>query len=152
IHALRPAAATLPSQNTSSRTSASPVSLAPVSTTTPRMAPIRSASPSARRKRRWPLAPSACRASAHNFMRARAQTWASAVAVAACVFWALLGLAKNAIGIRSLDYDHKAPLSVQQVGGSIECNVEVEDFSYASPKGGGVPVFLVIPAVVRGPF
>jgi dienelactone hydrolase len=52
---------------------------------------------------------------------------------------------------RSFDYDQKAPLDMQEAGVENRGDVAIHDISYASPKGGRVPAYLVVPAG-RGPF
>jgi pimeloyl-ACP methyl ester carboxylesterase len=43
------------------------------------------------------------------------------------------------------DYDAKAPLGVQENGTTQRGDVRIVDLSYASPKGGRVPAYLVLP-------
>jgi dienelactone hydrolase len=45
----------------------------------------------------------------------------------------------------AFDYDPKAPLDIQEAGVEHRGSVAVHDISYASPKGGRVPAYLVIP-------
>ena len=52
---------------------------------------------------------------------------------------------------RFFDYDAKAPLDFQDKGAEHVSGAQVHDVSYASPKGGRVPAFLVVPAG-KGPF
>jgi len=52
---------------------------------------------------------------------------------------------------RQFDYDEKAPLDVQEVGQELHGAVTVINFTYASPRGGRVPAYLVVPKG-RGPF
>ncbi len=52
---------------------------------------------------------------------------------------------------RHFDYDTKAPLDVREVGRQRRGGVTVIDLTYASPRGGRVPAYLVVPAG-RGPF
>jgi dienelactone hydrolase len=49
------------------------------------------------------------------------------------------------------DYDAKLPLDSQDVGVDFRGPVGIYDFSYASPKGGRVPAYLVLPPG-KGPF
>ncbi len=51
----------------------------------------------------------------------------------------------------AFDYDAKAPLDAQDVGVDFRGSVSIYDFSYASPKGGRVPAYLVLPPG-KGPF
>jgi dienelactone hydrolase len=48
-------------------------------------------------------------------------------------------------------YDRNAPLDVQEAGVEHRGDVTVHDISYASPKGGRVPAYLVVPPG-KGPF
>ena len=48
-------------------------------------------------------------------------------------------------------YDPKAPLDVVTAGVETRGDVVIQDLSYASPKGGRVPAYLVVPAG-KGPF
>jgi dienelactone hydrolase len=59
--------------------------------------------------------------------------------------------AQTASGPKALEYDRKAPLDIQQIGVTKRGDIEVQDISYASPKGGQVPAFLVLPPG-KGPF
>jgi dienelactone hydrolase len=52
---------------------------------------------------------------------------------------------------RAFDYDSKAPLDIQEAGVEHRGKVAVHDISYASPKGGRVPAYLVVPEG-KGPF
>jgi hypothetical protein len=47
--------------------------------------------------------------------------------------------------LRHFDYDSKAPLDVQEAGVEQRGDVAIHDISYASPKGGRVPAYLVVP-------
>lgn len=53
--------------------------------------------------------------------------------------------------LRHFDYDQKASLDLQEIGVEHRGNVAVHDISYASPKGGRVPAYLVMPGG-KGPF
>ncbi len=59
--------------------------------------------------------------------------------------------AQNAEVLQHFDYDQKAPLDLQEVGVEHRGDVVIHDISYASPKGGRVPAYLVVPAG-KGPF
>jgi dienelactone hydrolase len=52
---------------------------------------------------------------------------------------------------RAFDYDQKAPLDIQEVRVEHRGDISVHDISYASPKGGRVPAYLVVPPG-KGPF
>ena len=54
-------------------------------------------------------------------------------------------------GAPAFDYDAKAPLNVKEAGVEHRGDVAVHDISYASPKGGRVPAYLVVPDG-SGPF
>jgi dienelactone hydrolase len=54
-------------------------------------------------------------------------------------------------GPQALGYDQKAPLDIQETGVEHRGDVAVHDISYASPKGGRVPAYLVVPEG-KGPF
>jgi dienelactone hydrolase len=53
--------------------------------------------------------------------------------------------------LQHFDYDRKAPLDVQESGVERRGEVTIHDVSYASPKGGRVPAYLVVPGG-KGPF
>src|SRR5579859_4978501 len=61
------------------------------------------------------------------------------------------GHAQNNANAHAFDYDAKAPLDIQEAGVEHRGDVAVHDISYASPKGGRVPAYLVVPAG-KGPF
>ena len=46
---------------------------------------------------------------------------------------------------RAFDYDQNAPLDIQEVLVEHRGDISVHDISYASPKGGRVPAYLVVP-------
>jgi pimeloyl-ACP methyl ester carboxylesterase len=48
-------------------------------------------------------------------------------------------------GLRLFDYDTKAPLDVKEAGTERLGDVQVVDLSYASPMGGRVPAYLILP-------
>src|SRR6476659_4681516 len=54
--------------------------------------------------------------------------------------------------VRHFDYDAKAPLELKIVGTQKRGEATVYDITYASPKGGVVPAYLVVPANEKGPF
>ena len=53
--------------------------------------------------------------------------------------------------LRHFDYDQKASLDVQEAGVEQRGDVAIHDISYASPKGGRAPAYLVVPQG-KGPF
>jgi dienelactone hydrolase len=59
--------------------------------------------------------------------------------------------AQDATSSHPFDYDPRAPLDIQEVGVEQRGGVAVHDISYASPKGGCVPAYLVVPEG-KGPF
>ncbi len=60
-------------------------------------------------------------------------------------------LAQDKSTSRAFDYDSKAPLDIQEAGVEHRGKVAIHDISYASPKGGRVPAYLVVPEG-KGPF
>ena len=60
-------------------------------------------------------------------------------------------LAQDADVARRFDYDQRAPLDIQEAGVEHRGDVAIHDISYASPKGGRVPSYLVVPKGA-GPF
>jgi len=64
---------------------------------------------------------------------------------------ALLFVAPFAQLLRLYDYDRNAPLELREAGVENREGVSVHDISYASPKGGRVPGYLVVPQG-PGPF
>jgi dienelactone hydrolase len=72
--------------------------------------------------------------------------------VAAILFLSATSLlAQDASPRHAFDYDSKAPLDIQEAGAEHRGNVAINDISYASPKGGRVPAYLVVPEG-KGPF
>ena len=53
--------------------------------------------------------------------------------------------------LQHFSYDQKAPLDVKELGVEQRGGVSIHDISYASPKGGRVPAYLVVPSG-NGPF
>src|SRR6266851_1367735 len=60
-------------------------------------------------------------------------------------------LAQDAELLRHFDYDRHAPLGLKQITVQHREHADVYDIAYASPKGGVVPAYLVVPKG-RGPF
>jgi dienelactone hydrolase len=54
--------------------------------------------------------------------------------------------------VRHFDYDAKAPLELKTLGSEKRGDATIFDITYASPKGGVVPAYLVVPANGKGPF
>jgi dienelactone hydrolase len=63
----------------------------------------------------------------------------------------LLAAAPALGGSEHFAYDPKAPLDAATAGVETRGDVVIQDLSYASPKGGRVPAYLVVPAG-KGPF
>ena len=53
--------------------------------------------------------------------------------------------------VREFDYDREAPHGMREVGREIRDGITIIDFTYASPRGGAVPAYLVLPTG-KGPF
>jgi dienelactone hydrolase len=60
-------------------------------------------------------------------------------------------LAQDADLLRRFDYDRAAALEVKEIGLERRGETAIHDLSYASPKGGRVPAYLVVPKG-KGPF
>ena len=60
-------------------------------------------------------------------------------------------LAQNAEMIRHFDYDQRAPVETKQIGAEPRQHATIYDITYASPKGGVVPAYLIVPQG-KGPF
>lgn len=71
--------------------------------------------------------------------------------LAALVLMASTLFAQDPALLRHFDYDQSAPLDVKEVGVEKHGDVTIHDISYASPKGGRVPAYLVVPSG-KGPF
>ena len=54
--------------------------------------------------------------------------------------------------VRHFDYDKSAPLELKTLGTETRGEAVVHDINYASPKGGVVPAYLVVPAKGKGPY
>jgi len=54
-------------------------------------------------------------------------------------------LAQDAALVRHFEYDAKAPVGLTQIDVEHRAAADVHDLSYASPKGGRVPAYLVVP-------
>ena len=61
-----------------------------------------------------------------------------------------LCFAQDAELVRHFDYDAKAPLEMKILGTEKRGEATVYDITYASPKGGVVPAYLVVPAKGKG--
>ncbi len=71
--------------------------------------------------------------------------------VAALFILSFSALAQRSDNSHAFDYDANLPLDSQDVGMDFRGPVGVYDLSYASPKGGRVPAYLVLPPG-KGPF
>lgn len=73
------------------------------------------------------------------------------ITIAIVLTAASFALAQDPELVRHFDYDQKAPLGIKQIGVQHREHATVYDITYASPKGGVVPAYLVVPKG-RGPF
>ena len=71
--------------------------------------------------------------------------------IAAALFLLIAAASRAQDTTHAFDYDAKAPLDIQEAGVEHRGDVAVHDISYASPKGGRVPAYLVVPGG-KGPF
>src|SRR2546427_5373867 len=62
-----------------------------------------------------------------------------------------IAASQDADVVHRLDYDRNAPVDIREAGVEQHGGVAVRDISYASPKGGRVPAYLVVPGG-KGPF
>ncbi len=60
--------------------------------------------------------------------------------------------AQDAEMVKHFDYDKSAPLELKTLGTERRGEATVHDISYASPKGGVVPAYLVVPTKGKAPF
>jgi dienelactone hydrolase len=74
-----------------------------------------------------------------------------AIVLAMSPLTAKTSAAQTADLLRHFDYDQKAPLDIKEAGVEPRGDVAIHDISYASPKGGRVPAYLVVPKG-KGPF
>src|SRR6266852_8280006 len=74
-----------------------------------------------------------------------------ALAIAILFLLPLSARAQDPELIRHFDYDRDAPLGLKQSGVQHRERADVYDITYASPKGGVVPAYLVVPKG-KGPF
>src|SRR5438128_1839240 len=58
---------------------------------------------------------------------------------------------QDAAFVHRLDYDRNAPLDIKEAAVEQRDDIAIHDISYASPKGGRVPAYLVVPSG-KGPF
>lgn len=62
-----------------------------------------------------------------------------------------LALAQDPASLRRFDYNQKAPLDLRETGVQDRGGASIHYISYASPKGGRVPAYVVVPKG-KGPF
>src|SRR5215208_6315762 len=74
------------------------------------------------------------------------------VAVALVLASCIVLFAQDPEMIRHFDYDKTAPLELKTLGTEKRGDATVYDMTYASPKGGVVPAYLVVPSKGKGPF
>ena len=70
---------------------------------------------------------------------------------ATLLLFASILFAQDPAILHHFDYEQKAPLDIQEVSVAQRAEVAIHDISYASPKGGRVPAYLVVPKG-KGPF
>jgi hypothetical protein len=61
-------------------------------------------------------------------------------------------LAQDPKLVRHFDYDKTTPLDVKNLGSESRGEARIYNITYASPKGGDVPAYLVVPAKAKRPF
>jgi cephalosporin-C deacetylase-like acetyl esterase len=61
-------------------------------------------------------------------------------------------LAQDPKLVRHFDYEKTTPLDIKNLGIDSRGEARIYDITYASPKGGAVPAYLVVPAKAKGPF
>jgi dienelactone hydrolase len=71
--------------------------------------------------------------------------------LAAMVLFVLTLFVQDPEMLRHFAYDQKAPLDIKEAGVARRGQVAIHDISYASPKGGRAPAYLVVPGG-EGPF
>ena len=85
-------------------------------------------------------------------MRDSSKLYKLALSIACLVLCNSAVFAQDAELVRHFDYDAKAPLEMKVLGTEKRGEATVYDITYASPKGGVVPAYLVVPAKGKGPF
>jgi len=58
----------------------------------------------------------------------------------------VLSVVISSVGAHNFDYDRNAPMDVKEAAVEQPDGISVHDISYASPKGGRVPAYLVVPS------
>ena len=74
------------------------------------------------------------------------------LSIAYLIWCTAAGFAQDPELVRHFDYDAKAPLELKTIGTQKRGEATIYDITYASPKGGVVPAYLVVPANGKGPF
>src|SRR6185369_16208591 len=74
------------------------------------------------------------------------------LSIACLLLSSAMGFAQDLELVRHFDYDAKAQLDLKIIGSQKRGDATVYDITYASPKGGVVPAYLVVPATGKGPF
>ncbi len=81
----------------------------------------------------------------------RGNLFTAPILMAAALLAAILCFGQGTDALKTLDYDRNAALDVKESRVEKRGDVSIHDISYASPKGGRVPAYLVVPAG-KGPF
>src|SRR5690242_3805632 len=84
-------------------------------------------------------------------MRVKNRSSLPALLIMVILTAAIGGRAQDADLLRHFAYDQTAPLGIKQIGVQHREHADVYDITYASPKGGRVPAYLVVPKG-KGPF
>ena len=74
------------------------------------------------------------------------------LSIAYLIWCSAVVFAQDAELVRHFDYDAKAPLELKTLGSEKRGEATIYDITYASPKGGVVPAYLVVPANGKAPF
>ena len=84
-------------------------------------------------------------------MRVKNRSSLPALLIMVILTAAIGGRAQDADLLRHFAYDQTAPLGINQIGVQHREHADVYDITYLSPKGGGVPAYLIVPKG-KGPF
>lgn len=83
-------------------------------------------------------------------MSDNARMFSCKVHLAAILLFAISTVvAQDPEALRHFDYDRTTPLDIQETGVESRGGITIHDISYASPKGGRVPSYLVVPKGTR---
>ena len=74
------------------------------------------------------------------------------LSIAYLIWCSAVVFAQDSELVRHFDYDAKASLELKTLGSEKRGEATIYDITYASPKGGVVPAYLVVPANGKGPF